>query len=164
MSTSLQNLPFGAGPPSRIANGTPTAECIKPERHVGATEIKTTSLFPPAPASVRAVRHFIRMSLVAWDREREREIVVLLASELATNVIVHAGPHEEGSEFEVNLDWTADLVRVAVSDGHPEMPTVGSGAVDKPDGRGLILLDVLATSWGGRPKGSGKEVWFEVQG
>ena len=33
---------------------------------------------------------------------------------------------------------------------------------ESESGRGLLLLDRLATSWGSRPSGTGKVVWFEV--
>jgi hypothetical protein len=51
---------------------------------------------------------------------------------------------------------------VEVGDSHARFPILGDGAVDKLSGRGLLLLDALADSWGVTPDGSGKVVWFEV--
>jgi anti-sigma regulatory factor (Ser/Thr protein kinase) len=89
-------------------------------------------------------------------------VAVLLTSEVVSNVILHAGPHGRGSEVVVGLNQTADRVRVEVGDSHARFPILGDGAVDKLSGRGLLLLDALADSWGVTPDGSGKVVWFEV--
>jgi anti-sigma regulatory factor (Ser/Thr protein kinase) len=89
--------------------------------------------------------------------------VVLLTSEVVSNVILHAGPHGPGTEVVVALSRTAERIRVEVADGHPGFPKVGDDAVDKVSGRGLLILDALADAWGVTPDGSGKVVWFEVQ-
>jgi hypothetical protein len=43
-------------------------------------------------------------------------------------------------------------------------PVVGTGSLDRVSERGLLLLEVLASSWVVVPNGLGKVVvWFEVQ-
>lgn len=104
-------------------------------------------------------------TLADWDRPHEVETVVLLTSEVVSNVVQHAGPHRPDDEFVLSVEMTDDLVRVEVTDQHP-----GSPRADAPDradglsGRGLLLLDVLASAWGVVPKDKGKVVWFEVRG
>ncbi len=63
----------------------------------------------------------------------------------------------------INVRRSADLVRVEVTDTHPGLPVVGDGAVDKGGGRGLLLLESLASAWGVTRSGPGKVLWFEVQ-
>jgi len=120
--------------------------------------------FRPDVKSVAAARHFIRGVLFNWDRTPEVELVVLLTSEVVTNVVVHAGPHDPGQEIEVGVRRTLDRVTVEVTDCNPGMPQLGDGGIDKPSGRGIMLLDTLASAWGVVPLGPGKVVWFEVQG
>jgi len=129
----------------------------------GAIDIEATRRFRPSKDSVRAARSFVGASLSDWERACEVDIVVLLVSELVTNVVVHAGPHPPGQEIVVDLTRTLDLVRVGVTDWCPGPLVAGAGTTDKESGRGLLILDKLASAWGVYPTGSGKVVWFEVQ-
>lgn len=122
-----------------------------------------TRSFQPRRESVGPARRFVASALADWDRPPEAEMIVLLTSELVTNVVVHAGPHGPDEEISVSVRRSADLVRVEVTDCHPGVPVVGDGAVDKAGGRGLLLLDSLADNWGVTRNGQGKVVWFEVQ-
>lgn len=90
--------------------------------------------------------------------------MVLLTSEVVTNVVLHAGPHRPNDEAVLRVVLTDDLVRVEVTDQHPGTPRIDGAAVsDGLSGRGVLLLDVLASAWGVVPIGRGKVVWFEVQ-
>jgi len=105
----------------------------------------------------------VASALADWGRASEADVIILLTSEVVSNVVVHAGPHGPGQEITVSLRRSADLVRVEVTDCHPGLLVIGDGAVDKAGGRGLLLLDSLASSWGVTRTGQGKVVWFEVQ-
>ena len=113
--------------------------------------------------SAGAARRFVHASLVGTNIAPVVDIVVLLTSEVVSNVILHAGPHDLRSEIIVTLRRSDDRIRVEVADGNPGFPQIGGGAVDRVSGRGLLLLDALATSWGVTPIDTGKSVWFEVQ-
>ncbi len=103
-------------------------------------------------------------TLAEWDRPLEVETVVLLTSEVVSNVVLHAGPHRPNDEIVLCVELTGDLVRVEVTDQHPGTPRIDTAAgSDGLSGRGLLLLDVLASAWGVVPSGTGKVVWFEVQ-
>ncbi len=102
--------------------------------------------------------------LDGWDRPLQVETVVLLTSEVVSNVVLHAGPHRPTDEAVLCVALTDDLVRVEVTDQHPGTPRIGGAAgSDGLSGRGLLLLDLLASAWGVVPSGRGKVVWFEVQ-
>lgn len=122
----------------------------------GEDPIEATGRFQPEARNVAAARRFIVSSLADWDRVPELEDVVLLASEVVTNVVIHAGPHGPGDEIIVGVHRTDDLVRVEVTDRHPGFPVVGTGSLARASGRGLLLLDLLATAWGVVPNGTGK--------
>jgi len=49
-----------------------------------------------------------------------------------------------------------------VSDDSPEIPVPRVPTVEAVTGRGLMIVDALASSWGVEPNGSGKTVWFEI--
>lgn len=104
----------------------------------------------------RAARQLVR-SLVDPDHAELLAIVELLATELVTNSIVHAA-----SAPRVEVELHRDRVRVAVHDADPAMPHQRVPDQDRPGGRGMLLLDQLATRWGADPTGDGKVVWFEV--
>ncbi|CAL9406534.1 ATP-binding protein [Streptomyces sp. enrichment culture] len=91
------------------------------------------------------------------------DTVALVVAELAANAVVHGCV--PGRDFELRLayDRPAGLVRVEVSDTHPDLPTTsGRPAEDAEDGRGLLLVAAVADRWGveGRT-GPGKTVWAE---
>ena len=120
--------------------------------------------FSPDLESVSAARHFVREALAEWDRPEELGIVVLLVSEVTSNAIVHGSYGHPGATVVVALSRVANVVRVGVTDQGTNLPVIGDGDPDKSSGRGLILLDALATAWGVVPNGTGKLVWFEVEG
>jgi len=53
-------------------------------------------------------------------------------------------------------------VWVEVFDGDLRLPRIRSAGETDEGGRGLYLVDQLATRWGSRPIKDGKAVWFEV--
>jgi len=126
--------------------------------------IESSRRFPPHQASPAQARRFVAATLAYWDRPLEVETVVLLTSEVVTNVVLHAGPHRPNDEIVLCVELTDDVVRVEVADQHPGTPRIdATGSSDGLSGRGLLLLDVLASAWGIVPSGTGKVVWFEVQ-
>jgi two-component sensor histidine kinase len=114
------------------------------------------------PDHVVDARHFVGARLVHWGLERVADTAVLLTSEVVSNAILHAGPHRSGAGLTVHLQGNASLVRVEVADWSTNVPVRGDIAVDGLSGRGLLLLDALASSWGSTPNQDGKSVWFEI--
>ncbi len=82
----------------------------------------------------------------------------LLVAELVTNAVVHGGPR-------VHLDVSvhpAFSVCAEVFDSSFVMPVVCTPDLDRVSGRGLQLVDAIASSWGTRARLDGKVVWFEL--
>lgn len=121
-------------------------------------------LLAPEIGSVRFGRRFVGFCLHEWGTVAQREIATLLTSELVTNAIRHAGPHAPGSELEVVVEHEGRRARVGVRDHIRDVPVVGDGAVGADSGRGMMLVEAMASNWGVEPKGSGKLVWFEMGG
>ncbi|WP_432191920.1 ATP-binding SpoIIE family protein phosphatase [Streptomyces sp. bgisy027] len=113
--------------------------------------------------AVADVRGFLRTQARAWNWEAVSSDLELAVTELVTNGLVHAD-----SEVEIRLREYADRLRVDVRDSDPRpplpAPVLASGEPDSESehGRGLLIVDALASSWGNSPSGRGKSVWFEL--
>jgi anti-sigma regulatory factor (Ser/Thr protein kinase) len=82
----------------------------------------------------------------------------VLISELATNVVRHAR-----TPFTVVITWDGRTLRAEVSDGVPLGPRPPLTSRDDDEGgRGLLLVDAVATDWGVDLYHDGKTVWFEI--
>lgn len=82
---------------------------------------------------------------------------MLLVSEVVTNAVLHAR-----SDIELHLISRGRFVRVEVADSSTAAPVRRPHQPDSMTGRGLGLLDQLATEWGVAERGVGKVVWFEM--
>src|ERR1700691_5455004 len=67
-----------------------------------------------------------------------------------------------GREFTLRLRRGESAVWVEVFDPDLRLPRLRSAGENDEGGRGLYLVDQLATRWGSRPTQDGKAVWFEV--
>ena len=102
-------------------------------------------------------RRFVDETLRRWDCGDLLDSVSLLVSELVTNAVIHAG-----SDVEVSVALLPNAVRVEVLDHDPTMPVARDAADDDTSGRGMAILDALASAWGMDPAEGGKVVWFEL--
>jgi PAS domain S-box-containing protein len=71
-------------------------------------------------------------------------------------------PPTGGREFTLRLRRGDSAVWVEVFDPDLRLPRIRSAGENDEGGRGLYLVDQLATRWGSRPTQDGKAVWFEV--
>jgi PAS domain S-box-containing protein len=65
-------------------------------------------------------------------------------------------------EFRLRLRRGKESVWVEVFDSDLRLPRIRSAGETDEGGRGLYLVDQLATRWGSRPTNDGKAVWFEL--
>lgn len=80
--------------------------------------------------------------------------IVLCASELVTNAIVHAH-----SAPTLQARWpTTQLLQLTVTDQSDQRPVLRAAGT-AAGGFGLRVVDSLATSWGWSPTADGKTVW-----
>jgi len=94
--------------------------------------------------------------------EEVADLVLLLASELCANAIVHSRSGEAGGQFSVDIDWAPDLARVVVGDqGSAKLPQIPARTSTMGEsGRGLHVVSSLCDEWGCTPPGPrGKVVW-----
>jgi serine phosphatase RsbU (regulator of sigma subunit) len=65
-------------------------------------------------------------------------------------------------EFVLRLRRGAEVVWAEVFDRDLRLPRLRSARATDEGGRGLYLIEQLATRWGSRPTSEGKAVWFEL--
>jgi anti-sigma regulatory factor (Ser/Thr protein kinase) len=107
-----------------------------------------------------ARRWVLRQAAEAGFRGETRAAVELLTSELVANALSH-GP--ETGTITVTTDDTNGLFEVTVTDESAEMPVLKRPEPLAEGGRGVMLVDMLADSWGTRLlQDGGKAVWFTV--
>jgi anti-sigma regulatory factor (Ser/Thr protein kinase) len=115
----------------------------------------------PVKASARSARAAIDDVLAGDELREARFRARLLATELVTNSVLHAGLGPQ-DRLELRVDLFADHVRVDVTD--EGCWREGQGSTPPPDGssgRGLILVGALADRWGIVKNGTTR-VWFEL--
>ena len=112
------------------------------------------------PASVPAARRLVRQRCEEWGAAAS-DAAVLLASELVTNAVLHAR-----TPLTLTVAAGDGTIRVEVRDWHPALPQARRYNVDTATGRGLRLLETIASAWGVLKVPSaeqpGKIMWFEV--
>ncbi|MFC4493224.1 SpoIIE family protein phosphatase [Streptomyces ovatisporus] len=153
------------GPPSGTATGlvAETSELV-PDPHSFTAEVA----LPGDTTSPWAARTFVGRALRAWGMpEASSDDAVLLADELVTNAVVHAGT---GVRLECRHEGEALVVEV--EDRHPTRavetrahgdPEAGAGdAGGGLPGYGLRLVAALAEEWGVSYRRNGKTVWFRL--
>jgi hypothetical protein len=121
----------------------------------------------PGPAAVRrfamtrnaprAARHFVADTLAQWGTApAESTLAVdaaIVATELATNAVVHAG-----SDFTIAVSRAPGVLRIAVRDTVPVQAPLRAAL-----GHGLGVVSTVADRWGTEELAAGgKEVWAEL--
>jgi anti-sigma regulatory factor (Ser/Thr protein kinase) len=124
------------------------------------TMLDTTSRLPPALASAASARHLVRDALIqaGVDSWATVDTATLLISELVTNAVVHAH-----TPVEVHIAVRGPVVRIEAHDGSTTPPRLPHVDASSTSGRGLAMVDELATSWGSVVGPDGKTVWFELR-
>jgi len=84
-----------------------------------------------------------------------------LLTEVVTNAVLHAGTP---LRVVLEQDVSSGRLRCEVSDDSPARPRLRRHSTEATTGRGLQLLDRVASAWGVEPLAAGKTVWFEVDG
>jgi anti-sigma regulatory factor (Ser/Thr protein kinase) len=109
-----------------------------------------------APAMARAL---VREACADWSATAAQDAAALVASELVSNALQHAGGT---CRVSVAVDDTG--LRVGVRDyapGHEPRPRPVD--IDRPTGRGLHLVAMLSSAWGVHRHPDGKTAWAVIR-
>jgi anti-sigma regulatory factor (Ser/Thr protein kinase) len=118
------------------------------------------------PSLTTEARHWLAERLALWGVTAPADTAELLVSELVSNATRHGGGspvvtlsvrHDslEVSVTDSDLDHLPNPVDHQHSDGLPLEPT-------SEGGRGLAIVDALASEWGTTTTDQGKHVWFRL--
>lgn len=144
----------------REGRGRPRVASLEDEGEDESLPSLTTARIslPARPSSCGAGRHFVRAVLAVEEWPGDRDVALLLTSELVANAIGHAH-----SPCHLSVRVEGSVLRIEAADGNRVLPMLVQPVADSAHGRGLVLLDALASAWGSMQKaGSGKTVWFEL--
>lgn len=112
---------------------------------------------PSSTSSPHLARAFLRTTLQTWRLDGFGEITELLATELVANVVTHVG-----APMTIRVHRRSESVRVEIDDPSQQVPVVRHPDAADEHGRGMLLVERLASSWGVDRRADGKTVWFEL--
>jgi anti-sigma regulatory factor (Ser/Thr protein kinase) len=117
-----------------------------------------SATFPRGRLAPSHARRFVAAALRSWGLDELVEAGMLVVAELASNAIVHTH-----SGFTVSLSRCEASVRIIVGDLECAVPEPRTRDALAESGRGLHLVDVVASTWGhDAAVPTGKFVWADL--
>ncbi len=144
-------------PPCREQPGPPSSPAGLP-----LTDHHTSCRLAHRPEAVRHARQIVGSVLRRWQvAEDAAASVLLVVSELVTNAVEHAQPP---LALNVLLEYTGRRVWVGITDGGPaaRQGAWAASCAQDEHGRGLAIVDTLATAHGTRRHRQGATHWARV--
>ncbi|MEU8956245.1 SpoIIE family protein phosphatase [Streptomyces sp. NPDC048518] len=114
------------------------------------------------PEGLADARAALREHLASWGLGEVADDVEVAAGELLVNALVHT---EGGAILTLEvLTGPPRRVRLWVKDRSSDRPRKRTPGETATSGRGMLLVEAVASGWGVEPRGEGKAVWcdFEV--
>lgn len=125
----------------------------------GDQDLTAALVLPPDWAAPRAGRRHLEAVCGALGTAPAAvDVARVLVSELVSNAVIHG---RSNPRLSVGAG-SGGVLFVGVGDDDSRYPVVQDEDVDSLSGRGLRLLESLASRWGVRPDPPGKLVWFEL--
>jgi anti-anti-sigma regulatory factor/anti-sigma regulatory factor (Ser/Thr protein kinase) len=116
---------------------------------------RLTSSYPPTVETVAVSRRMVTDACRMWDIAHLVADAEVVVTELVSNAVLHAG-----TTLDLSVTYTGRNLHVAVRDRAVEPARlVGPMSVAEAGGRGLIIVEALAASWGCTPVRDGKVTW-----
>lgn len=136
-----------------------------PERPLLADNLDLAAV----PSASGTARMFTKATLMAWRASWLIENATLIVAELVTNAIKATGVTTEAVSYDklttINLRILGfrEVIFFEVWDCDARLPIQGEAGPDSETGRGLTIVQALASRWGVYPApNGGKVVWAEV--
>jgi anti-sigma regulatory factor (Ser/Thr protein kinase) len=112
---------------------------------------------PATARSVTEARRFVLTALAHWRLDAIADTAALLTSEVVTNAVLHAR-----TPLDLVVQRLRNGISVEVSDRSPKQPRVRTATAESTNGRGIALLEQLASTWAVTTHRTGKTVRFTV--
>ncbi|MFE2213606.1 ATP-binding protein [Streptomyces canus] len=123
-----------------------------------------TQRLSATPRGARLARRLTATQLAAWGHPHDTEVndtAQHLVAELAANAVTHG--RVPGRDVELRLlRLPENTLRIEVSDPRGDRRLRYVNDEGGEHGRGLILVTLLADTWGVTERDVGKTVWAEV--
>lgn len=123
------------------------AEAGRARLHVGAH-------LPATPVSASRARALVARACRDWGVRHLADDAELVITELVENAVRHAG-----SACDIDIELSDGELRIAARDGSAAPPRRMYPGLDRPGGRGLLLIERLCRDWGFDVLEHGKRVW-----
>lgn len=107
-----------------------------------------------SPSALHEVRRDVANYLSEEGLGQVADDVLLILTELLTNVYKHVNPHEA----EIRLVPQGPTFLVSVSDSSWALPRVTEPKWDSVDGRGMFLISQICPNWETTITGTGKRI------
>lgn len=134
-----------------------TMLAVGPARHLRTA----TASLPADPSATPQARRFLGRTLSAWGLDEDLVATAqLCVSELVTNAVMHAGT---STRVTARLDAERLLVLVQDRGRHGSARRLVDADLLDASGRGLALVEALATAWSAERSADGTTVWFELE-
>ena len=113
----------------------------------------------PSGSAPSQARRVVRRAVSPTVSDDVTQTAELLVSELVTNAITHGT-----GTVTLSIVLEDDSLSVTVSDDEPSVPELQPECLMALGGRGLRMIESLASAWGVTPRedGPGKDVWFRL--
>ncbi len=119
--------------------------------------------FDGRPDQVLLARQFVVSVLVEDSPIREWRDCATVGQRVTTNALRHTASGAAGERFRVSFELREDRLRVEVYDaGAHTAPQRRAHDLEALGGRGLELVDALASRWSTLRGPDGRVVWFEL--
>lgn len=142
----------------------PCPNRAEPHRHLGR--------FPRHSVSVRDVREWLRrrMNLRSGSAQIPvpvAEDALLITSEITTNALLHTPNPGQRGAFVVSAFFYTNCLRISIRNNTASQVPVPHlqelpPTPDAEHGRGLAIVNALATTWGTEPARQGPAVYFTL--
>ncbi|WP_155370664.1 ATP-binding protein [Catellatospora vulcania] len=111
---------------------------------------------PGGLSSTAVAREFAGLLVRSWRIGHCRADILMLASELVSNAVLHGG-----GAVTMSLERTGEFLRIEVADRSPQPPVPRQPDVE--GGFGMGIVHRLSPRWGVRSVLGGKVVWADYR-
>ncbi|MBQ0993519.1 ATP-binding protein [Micromonospora sp. PSH03] len=154
-------------PPGRLLRATLGQHAIlgralldHPAKRASISPYRAHLRLPPDPHSPAAARGLVARQCHAWGLDAVADQAMVIASELVSNAVQHAG-----TDMDITVSAVAGSLRISVRDREGDTPDSTTPALPRQvteGGRGLPIIAALTTHWGFFAFGDGKTVWAAI--